>query len=153
MVDVVDSATRSRMMAGIKGKNTRPELIIRCGLHRMGYRFRLHVKRLPGKPDLVFPKYRAVIQVHGCFWHGHGCHLFKWPSTRQEFWKEKITGNKNRDARNLVALNELGLRTLTIWECALKGLGQVKIENVLIEASKWLKNNEDSRNITGRVKP
>ena len=85
MNDVVDSATRSRMMSGIKGKNTKPELVIRSGLHRLGYRFRIHRKDLPGKPDLVFAKYRAVIFVHGCFWHYHACHLFKMPST--SFWR------------------------------------------------------------------
>ncbi|WP_231884015.1 very short patch repair endonuclease, partial [Alcanivorax sp. HI0044] len=82
MVDVVDKATRSRMMAGIKGKDTKPEILIRSELHRRGFRFRKNVKDLPGKPDIVLPKYKAVIMVNGCFWHGHECHLFKWPSTR-----------------------------------------------------------------------
>lgn len=140
------------MMAGIRGKNTKPELIIRRGLHRLGYRFRLHDKRLPGKPDLAFPKYRAVIQVQGCFWHGHDCHLFKWPSTRQDFWKAKITGNRERDARNLQALEEIGWRVLMIWECALKTPTRLPIEEVLTEASLWLKEGAGSRNITGRVK-
>ena len=94
MNDVVDSATRSRMMSGIKGKNTKPELMVRSGLHRLGYRFRLHRKDLPGKPDLVFAKHRAVIFVHGCFWHYHDCHLFKMPSTRREFWETKIGRNR-----------------------------------------------------------
>lgn len=89
MTDVVDKATRSRMMAGIKGKDTKPEMLIRSELHRRGFRFRKNVKDLPGKPDIVLPKYRAVIMVNGCFWHGHGCRLFKWPSTRPEFWREK----------------------------------------------------------------
>ena len=93
MADVVDRKTRSRMMSGIRGKNTRPELLIRKGLHARGFRFRLHDKRLPGKPDLVLPKYSAVIFVHGCFWHGHDCHLFKWPQSRREFWRKKITRN------------------------------------------------------------
>jgi DNA mismatch endonuclease (patch repair protein) len=137
------------MMAGIKGKNTKPELIVRRGLHRMGHRFRLHDKRLPGKPDLVFPKYRAVIQVQGCFWHGHDCHLFKWPSTRKEFWKAKITGNRERDTRNLLALKKMGWRTFTIWECALKGSAQFSIEEVLTDASHWLNDGEDSRGISG----
>ena len=152
MPDVIDSATRSRMMAGIKGKNTKPELIIRHGLHRLGHRFRLHDKRLPGKPDLVFPKYKAVIQVQGCFWHGHDCHLFRWSSTRRDFWKKKITGNRERDASNLVALSELGWRILTVWECVLKGPGRLPIEDTFSEISDWLINKEESRNITGRVK-
>ena len=79
MADTVTPAVRSRMMAGISGKNTKPELVVRSALHYLGFRFRLHCKNLPGKPDLVFPKHRAVILVHGCFWHGHDCHLFKWP--------------------------------------------------------------------------
>ena len=139
-------------MAGIKGKNTKPELIIRHGLHRSGYRFRLHDKRLPGKPDMVFPKYKSVIQVQGCFWHGHDCHLFKWPSTRPDFWKKKITGNRERDIRNLAALGKLGWRTLTIWECALKGPARLPIEDTLFEISDWLKSKEESKNIPGRVK-
>ena len=139
-------------MAGIRGKNTKPELIIRSGLHHLGFRFRLHDKRLPGKPDLAFPKYRAVIQVQGCFWHGHDCHLFKWPSTRPEFWKAKITGNRERDVRNLQALEEIGWRALMIWECALKSSTRIPIEQVLTEASHWLKEEEESRNITGMSK-
>ena len=91
--DIVTAQERSRMMAGIRGKNTKPELAIRSALHRLGIRFRLHDKGLPGKPDLVFPKYRAVVLVHGCFWHGHDCHLFRWPKTRSEFWRHKIGAN------------------------------------------------------------
>lgn len=90
MADVVTPEKRSKMMSGIQGKNTKPELTIRKGLHALGFRYRLHGKTLPGKPDLVFPKYKAVIFIHGCFWHAHHCHLFKWPSTRVDFWQEKI---------------------------------------------------------------
>jgi len=150
--DIVDKETRSTMMAGIKGKNTKPELIIRRGLHRLGFRFRIHDKRLPGKPDLVFPKYKAVIQVQGCFWHGHDCHLFKWPSTRQDFWRAKISGTKQRDARNLKALEETGWRVLTLWECALKGANPLKIEEVLTSTSSWLKSDERFRSIEGKAK-
>jgi DNA mismatch endonuclease, patch repair protein len=89
MTDIVDSATRSRMMSGIRGKHTRPERMIRSALHRRGFRFRLH-GNLPGKPDLVLSRYHAVIFVHGCFWHGHECDLFRWPGTRKKFWREKI---------------------------------------------------------------
>src|SRR5690606_16975078 len=99
--DIVSPKTRSRMMSGIRGKNTRPELILRSALHRKGFRFRLHRKDLPGRPDMIFPQYRAVLFVHGCFWHGHNCHLFKWPSTREEFWREKIAGNIKRDKRQI----------------------------------------------------
>lgn len=89
MSDKVSSEVRKRMMSNIRSKNTKPELILRKGLHQLGFRFRLHHRQLPGKPDMVFPKYRAVIFDHGCFWHGHQCHLFKWPATREEFWYQK----------------------------------------------------------------
>ncbi len=117
----------------------------------MGYRFRLHGKHLPGKPDLVFPKYRAVIQVQGCFWHGHDCHLFKWPYMRRDFWKTKITGNQDRDSRNLEALAKLDWRTLHIWECALKGQTRKLVNDVLKETSMWLESDIAFREITGGV--
>ena len=107
--DSVTPDVRSRMMAGIRGKNTKPELAMRSALHRRGFRFRLHCKELPGKPDLVFRKFRAVIFVHGCFWHGHGCHLFKWPKTRSEFWQQKIHSNIDRDRRQRLALISAGV--------------------------------------------
>lgn len=151
MPDVVDQATRSRMMAGIRGKDTKPELLIRRGLHRLGFRFRLHDKLLPGGPDLVFPKYSAAIQINGCFWHGHDCHLFKWPSTRQQFWKQKINGNKERDKHTLIALEVLGWRVLTIWECSLKGRTRLPKGKVLREAAKWLRNGIESDEMTGLI--
>ena len=120
MTDIVDQATRSRMMSGIKGKNTKPELIIRKSLHAKGFRFRLHVRDLPGKPDLVFPKYGAVLFVNGCFWHGHGCKYFKVPGTRTEFWFEKISSNRERDERNTALLITAGWRVFTVWECAVR---------------------------------
>jgi len=118
MVDVVDAKTRSRMMSGIRGKNTKPEIIVRKFLHAAGFRFRLHVKDLPGKPDLVLPKYRTVIFVHGCFWHQHpGCKYAYSPKTNQVFWKTKLMGNVERDARHAIALKEQGWRCEVIWEC------------------------------------
>lgn len=120
MADVVDNATRSRMMAGIRGKDTAPELALRRALHRLGFRFRLHVKELPGRPDLVLPRWRAAVQVHGCFWHRHaGCRFATSPATRREFWAAKFAGNVERDVRNHAALRALGWRTATVWECAL----------------------------------
>jgi len=126
------------MMSGIRGKNTKPELLIRKALFRKGFRYKLHDKNLPGKPDLVFPKYKAVIFIHGCFWHGHDCHLFKWPSTRREFWKTKITRNQEVGARNYKALKKEGWRVLTIWECSIKGKNQIGVENVVDQAENWL---------------
>ena len=109
MPDVVDAATRSRMMSGISGKNTKPEIEVRRFLHRMGYRFRVHDRRLPGKPDIVLPKYRTVVFVHGCFWHQHpGCKYATKPASNAEFWREKLAGNAMRDARSMDELERLG---------------------------------------------
>lgn len=118
MVDIVDKATRSRMMSGIRGRDTKPELRVRRFLHAAGFRFRLHVKDLPGRPDIVLPKYRAVILVHGCFWHRHpGCRYATMPASNVEAWSEKFARNVERDSdveRRLVAS---GWRVITIWEC------------------------------------
>ena len=138
VMDIVSPETRSRMMSGIRNKNTKPELLIRGALHTRGFRFKLHDKSLPGKPDLVLPKYHAVIQINGCFWHGHDCHLFKWPSSRPEFWREKIGGNKQRDIRNLQALRDLEWRVLLIWECTLKGKHKLPFEQLIELVESWL---------------
>ena len=136
-------------MSGIKGRDTQPELLIRKSLHNQGFRYRLHYKGLPGRPDLVFPAYRALILINGCFWHGHRCHLFKWPSTRKEFWKEKTTANTVRDARNLLKYREQGWRTLTIWECALKGRTAWPIELVIDWTAQWLLHETTDIEIRG----
>lgn len=121
MPDVVNAETRSRMMSGIRGKNTRPEVVVRQGLHARGFRFRLHATDLPGKPDLVLPKWNAVVLVHGCFWHRHErCRFATSPATRPEFWAGKFAANISRDRRNADALHTAGWRTATVWECALK---------------------------------
>lgn len=119
MVDVVSPADRSRMMAGIQGKNTKPELIVRRMLFAMGYRFRLHRRDLPGAPDLVMPGRKVAVFVHGCFWHMHqGCRFAKMPATRPEFWKAKLGANVERDRRAVERLQTLGWRVLCVWECA-----------------------------------
>lgn len=138
MADVVDATTRSRMMSGISGKHTKPELTVRKWLHHRGFRFRTHDRTLPGAPDLKFPKHNAVVFVNGCFWHQHNCRLFKWPSTRVEFWKDKIAGNHERDIRNLASLVDAGWRVAVIWECALKGKSGPEVSAVLEELSGWL---------------
>lgn len=120
MADVVSPEVRSRMMSGIRGKDTKPEMIVRRGLHGLGFRYRLHDKTLPGKPDLVFQKYRAVIFVHGCFWHMHDCKHFKWPKTRPEFWRNKIERNVARDRSNVEALKQCGWRIAVVWECTFR---------------------------------
>ena len=149
MADIVDQATRSRMMASIRGKDTKPEMIVRRGLHARGFRYRLHDARLPGRPDLVFRRSGAVILVHGCFWHGHDCHLFNWPASRVEFWEEKITGNRDRDAGNLARLRALGWRVLVVWECVLKGRWKRPVDAVLDEAAGWLGSGDHYRELKG----
>jgi DNA mismatch endonuclease (patch repair protein) len=120
MADVVDRATRSRMMSGIRGRDTRPEKAVRSFLHRAGFRFRLHVRDLPGRPDIVLPSHRVAIFVHGCFWHRHSnCRYAVTPGSRLNFWTEKFEANVQRDRKNIEALMESGWRVLLIWECAL----------------------------------
>ena len=121
MADVHEPETRSYNMSRISGKDTKPEMIVRKFLHNSGFRYRLHVKELPGKPDLVLPKYNSVIFVHGCFWHAHeGCKYFKIPGTNTEFWKEKLYGNKERDENNKEILKSEGWKIITVWSCELK---------------------------------
>ena len=118
MADIVDARRRSELMAGIRGRDTQPEIAVRRVAHRMGLRFRLHRKHLPGRPDLVFPKLRLAVFVHGCFWHHHkGCKFAHIPKTRVRFWTEKFEQNTARDDRNVRALRDLGWRVFTIWEC------------------------------------
>ena len=148
MADVVDPATRSRMMSGIRGKNTKPELLIRKALHARGFRYRLHCD-LPGKPDICLPKHRAVIFVHGCFWHGHECHLFKWPSTRPEFWRAKIARNCEVDQAAEQRLLATGWRVATIWECALKGKSRLTLDDVVQRCADWLISDRERLMIRG----
>ncbi len=136
-------------MAGIRGKNTKPELLIRKALHARGFRYRIHCKDLPGNPDMCLPKYRAVIFVHGCFWHGHDCHLFKWPKTRPEFWSAKIARNREVDGSALRRLADSGWRTATVWECALKGKTRLPLEDVVASLKRWLQSDEPSLEIEG----
>lgn len=148
MSDVVSPEKRSQMMAGIRGKNTKPELLIRKGLHARGFRYKLHDRTLPGKPDLCFPKYSAVIFIHGCFWHKHDCKLFKWPRSNKAFWHEKITGNVKRDKDHYQDLTQRGWRILIVWECALKGKGTPDIVKVIDAVSRWLISNNMNSEIS-----
>jgi DNA mismatch endonuclease (patch repair protein) len=121
MVDVFTPDKRSRLMARIRTRDTRPEIIVRQLIHGMGYRFRLHVTTLPGKPDIVLPRHRKVILVHGCFWHGHPrCLRGKLPASNIEFWNKKIGGNVERDHRTATLLRRLGWQVLVLWECQIK---------------------------------
>lgn len=137
------------MMSGIRGKNTKPEIAVRLGLHALGFRYRLHPKQIPGKPDLWLPKYYAAIFVHGCFWHGHDCSLFKMPATREDFWRAKISANRARDTQVNEALAERDLRRLEIWECAFRGPGGIGLDRTLDQAAKWLLGKEFRGEIRG----
>ena len=132
MTDIVDPETRSRMMAAIQGKNTRPERVVRSALHRAGFRFRLHDRRLPGAPDLVLPKYRTVIFVHGCFWHRHtGCHYATTPASRKTFWDEKFASNVARDQRHQQELLTLKWQVLIVWECGIRHQTEAVLDNLI----------------------
>lgn len=150
MPDVVDAATRSRMMSGIRGKNTKPEMMLRRGLHARGLRYRLHARDLPGSPDMVFPARRAVLFVHGCFWHGHDCHLFRLPGSRPDFWRTKIDRNREVDRRAVDALREAGWRVAVVWECALKGRTRRDPDAVLDACALWAREGRDWLEIRGR---
>ena len=140
MADVHEPETRSYNMSRISGKDTKPEMIVRKFLHANGFRYRLHVKDLPGKPDLVLPKYNSVIFIQGCFWHVHeGCKYFKLPKTNTEFWKEKLYGNKSRDQKQIQELEDLGWNVIVVWECELK---PDKLEERLIQLIEELNNSK-----------
>ena len=140
MPDMVDRATRSRMMAGIGGRNTRPELVLRKAIHARGFRYRLHDRRLPGTPDLVFRRFRAVCFVHGCFWHRHaGCPYATTPDTRARFWKSKFLANVERDQRNRRDLLRAGWRVAVVWECELRK--QVEA-GIALRLERWLRGSD-----------
>ena len=133
-MDTVKKSVRSRMMSGIRGKNTKPELVVRRYLHASGLRFRLHKKGLPGRPDLVLARWNVVVFVHGCFWHGHnGCRYFRVPGTRTDFWVDKIGGNAKRDVRTERQLRELGWRVIVIWECAIRNNREVALRELVTQ--------------------
>ncbi len=138
MTDVHNASVRSRNMRAIKGKNTRPELLIRKALHTRGFRFRLHRKDLPGNPDIVLSRYKVLIFVHGCFWHGHRCHLSKIPQTRTAFWLAKISGNITRDQLHQTQLLTSEWRYALIWECALKGKTRLKADDLIACLEDWI---------------
>jgi DNA mismatch endonuclease (patch repair protein) len=145
MTDVHNPETRRYNMRQIKGKNTKPEIVVRSFLHAHGFRYRLHVKDLPGKPDIVLPKYRTVLFVNGCFWHGHeGCKYFQLPQTRSEWWKDKINKNRERDVEKTVTLKNLHWNVLTIFECELKSGKKDQTLRQIIEILRT--NSYDKRN-------
>lgn len=141
------------MMAGIGARNTSPELQVRSLLHRAGYRFRLHVAALPGKPDIVLPKHKAVFLVNGCFWHAHDCHLFKLPASRREFWAAKLRANRERDMDNIKRLHFLGWRVFVVWECALKGRYRMADEEIVMRMRDWLLSSSEIGELRGEFSP
>lgn len=149
MVDVLTEAQRQLNMSRIRGRDTKPEMLIRRGLHAQGFRYRLQDRGLPGRPDLVFPRYKAVILVHGCFWHGHDCPMFRLPVTRSEFWAEKIAANQRRDAIVHEALLALGWRVLTVWECSLTGNRRLPFGFVLETCIGFIQGHQAEVTISG----
>ena len=137
------------MMSGIRGRDTKPEMILRKGLHAAGFRFRLHDRALPGRPDMVFPRRQAVLFAHGCFWHGHDCHLFRWPASRDEFWRTKIGRNREVDQRAAEQLGAAGWRYGVVWECALKGRTRLPLADVIEACASWLRSDVPTLEIRG----
>lgn len=136
-------------MAAVRSRDTKPELLIRKALHASGLRYRLDVRNLPGRPDIVLPRYRAVIFVHGCFWHRHECDLFRWPASRTEFWREKLNGNAARDTVAAEALGNAGWRQAVIWECALKGRKKLDFQDTMQRLIAWIGSGEQAMTIRG----
>ena len=152
MADVLTPIQRSFNMSRIRGKDTKPEMLLRRGLHARGLRFRLHRKDLPGRPDIVLARYRAAIFVHGCFWHNHGCPLCTVPTTRAEFWIQKLQANRERDRIALATLADAGWRVLTIWECATRGEGKIPLPVLLDTVEGWVASGEVQTEISGQPK-
>jgi DNA mismatch endonuclease (patch repair protein) len=148
MADMLSPENRSHTMSRIKGKNTGPELTVRRILHAAGFRYRLHAKGLPGRPDIVLRSRKTLVFVNGCFWHGHDCHGTRLPKSNRRFWSAKIEANKARDARNLAECRRLGWRVLVIWECALRGRGRWSLAALGGELERWL--TLDFRRVTIR---
>lgn len=146
MVDKVSTEQRSKNMSRIRGRNTRLELVIRKGLHGRGFRYRLHAPTLPGKPDMMFPKSKTVIFINGCFWHGHDCALFREPKTNVEFWRQKISKNRENDRKNIKSLQASGWRVLTIWECSIRN-NKKNIDKIIDDIVAWLNSVEKIGNI------
>jgi DNA mismatch endonuclease (patch repair protein) len=150
MADVLSTEQRSYCMSRILGKDTKPERTIRHGLFALGFRYRLHRRDLPGSPDLTLPKYHAVIFIHGCLWHGHECHMFKWPSTNAEFWRRKIMTNRANDLKAIERLKDLDWRVLTVWECALRGRCRLDSTTMLNRVVRWLNSGRRGGVVKGR---
>jgi len=148
-MNTVEKLTRSEIMSRVGQKDTGPEMLLRSALHKQGLRYRLHDRRLPGSPDLVFPGFHAVVFVHGCYWHSHGCYRSTVPKTRREFWTKKFKDNKKRDKRNITSLLEIGWRVMVVWECALIGKNAMSAKKVAKQVCDWLHGEDAIGEITG----
>lgn len=148
MSDVHSPEVRSKNMGAIRYRDTKPEVIIRRLLHQSGYRYRLNVKTILGKPDIVLKRLSSLIFIHGCFWHQHNCHLFKWPQTRKAFWKDKILKNVDNDKKNRERL-EKDWKIAVIWECAIKGKTKLPLESLSTTLKCWLESTDKTLNIRG----
>jgi DNA mismatch endonuclease (patch repair protein) len=151
VADVHDKPTRSRNMAAIRSRGSKAEMTVRRGLHRAGLRFRLHHRDLPGTPDLVFAKHKAVVFVHGCFFHRHDCHYFKWPEANAEFWKRKIERNVKNDETAFAKLRAGGWRVAVVWECALNGRHRLDGQGVMRALASWIRSDRVSLDVRGTV--
>jgi DNA mismatch endonuclease, patch repair protein len=152
-MDTVDKATRSRIMSSVGRKNTGPEKSLRYVLHKAGLRYRLHDRALPGSPDLVFPRFRSVIFIHGCYWHSHGCYKSTVPKSRNEFWAAKFCANKLRDRRNVQLLTEKYWRVMVVWECAITGKSAYSSAKLAARIYTWLNASKPFAVIPERLQP
>lgn len=149
-MDPFSKAQRSYVMARVKSKDTSPELLVRKKLHSIGLRYKLHDSELPGKPDLVFPKYQAVIFIHGCFWHGHDCGRTNLPKTNSEYWRKKIERNKKNDGNHIRKLRSSDWRIMVVWECAVQGKRKIGMQDLAGKIYKWLIGSGKRKTIKGR---
>jgi DNA mismatch endonuclease (patch repair protein) len=150
-MDTVDRQTRSKIMASVGQKDTGAELLLRRALHKIGLRYRLHDRSLPGSPDVIFSRFHAVVFVHGCYWHSHGCYRSTVPKSRHEFWAEKFEANRSRDERNVRLLHDSGWRVLTVWECALRGKNALPPHKVAGEVRAWLRGTDRQGQVSGNA--
>jgi DNA mismatch endonuclease (patch repair protein) len=151
--DPLTPEQRSYNMSRIRGENTGPEVLVRRGLHARGFRYRLHAKALPGRPDISFPARKSIIFVHGCFWHGHNCPASKAPETNKDFWSQKIGRNRERDERVEAQLRDAGWRILKVWECALRGRARKDFGELMDQIAHWLDAGEADAELLGDWQP
>lgn len=148
MTDLMSPKLRRALMRRIRAKHTKPELVVRKALHGRGFRYRLHAKIEGIRPDIVLPARRVAIFVNGCFWHGHNCHLFRWPKTREEFWKNKIAGNKLRDGKAVRTLTRKSWSVATIWECGLRDKKREEVDRLIGFLESWILNSSRLQSLT-----